>query len=92
MSVSRPGLLLLLLAACTSGGCASGAATRIRVDHYVFGLAAGRSVDVRDVCASGQADSLELTRTFGDYAWSVVTLGFYLPHHVEIACVQETAR
>ncbi len=92
MCVSRPGLLLLLLAASTGSGCASGAATRVRVDQYVFGLAAGNSVDVRDVCASGQADTLELTRTFGDYAWSVVTLGLYLPHHVEIGCVKEAER
>jgi hypothetical protein len=92
VSVSRPGLLLLLLAASTGSGCASVGAKRVRVDHFVFGLAAGRSVDVRDVCASGQADTLELTRTFGDYAWSVVTLGFYLPHHVDIACVKEAER
>lgn len=90
MSRSRPGLLLplLILASC-SGGCASRGPQRVRVNHYVFGLAAGKSVDIRDVCASGQADSLALSRTFGDYAWSIVTLGMYLPHHVEVSCVKE---
>jgi len=33
------------------------------------------------VCASGQAESFDLSRTFGDYFLSVVTLGMYLPHH-----------
>lgn len=90
MSVSRPALLLLLLlAASLPTGCASRGPVRVRVNHYVFGLAAGKSVDIRDVCRSGQAGSLALSRTFGDYLWSVVTLGLYLPHHVEVACLPE---
>lgn len=93
MSLSRSApLLLALLAAPSCTGCASQGPGRARVNHYVFGLAAGRSVDIRDLCASGQADTLELSRTFGDYAWSVLTLGMYLPHHVQVSCVEAAKR
>ena len=92
MRLSGSAPLLFALFASSWTGCASQGPGRVRVNHYVFGLAAGKSVDIRDLCASGQAHTLELSRTLGDYAWSVVTLGVYLPHHVQASCVKEAKR
>lgn len=93
MRLSRSGPLFVALTLTLLGtGCASRAPGSLRVNHYVFGLAAGKTVDLRDVCASGQADRVELSRTFADYVWGVVTLGMYVPHHVRVTCLKEKTR
>ena len=54
--------------------------------EFLFGLSAGTVVDVRDVCPSGKAESIDVYRSFSAYALSIVTLGLYLPYDVRMRC------
>jgi hypothetical protein len=58
----------------------------------LFGIVSSRAVDVRDVCASGQARSFEVTRDFWDYAATIGTLGLYSRHRVRVDCEEATPR
>jgi hypothetical protein len=85
--VHRSAFVLALCATCV--GCATiSESGNVRVHHYLFGLAGGAAVDVRDVCASGKAESLAIRRGFAEYALSILTLGLYLPHDVRIRCTR----
>jgi len=78
-----------VLASAILLGCAGERGVRereISVHRYVFGAFGGASVDVRDVCASGRAERIEVTRRFWAYAASFASLGLYLPHQLRIAC------
>ena len=81
----------LLAAALPLFGCgaeARGSREReLMVRAYVFGAFGGRAIDVRDVCASGRARTVRLTRTASDYAAATLTLGMYVPHRVRVRCV-----
>jgi len=70
-------------------GCAGARERGVRevsVHRFAFGALGGGSVDVRDVCPSGQARRIEVTRRLWAYAASLGTLGLYLPHQVRVTC------
>ncbi len=68
-------------------GCV-GTQRELWVHRYAFGLFGGGAVDVRDVCASGHARQLRISRNFESYLLALVTLGVYLPHQVHVECVE----
>jgi hypothetical protein len=82
--------LAALLLAISTSSCAPATVGRgvreISVQEYMFGAFGGATIDVRDVCPSGNVREVSLQRSTGDYVASVVTLGLYLPHEVRIAC------
>jgi hypothetical protein len=79
---------ITLLSALLMAGCATvPEAGRVRVHHFVFGLAGGTEVDARDVCPSGKVTSVEVYRSFSAYVASIVTLGLYVPYDVRMRCV-----
>lgn len=65
---------------------------RVRVHHFFYGLAGGTGVDVRDVCPSGRASSVEVYRSFSSYVASIMTLGVYFPHDLRLRCVPRAPR
>ena len=76
-------LMALLAAGCTTVPEAG----RVRVHHFFLGLAGGTAVDVREVCPSGKASSVEVYRSVSSYVASIVSLGVYFPHDVRMRCV-----
>jgi hypothetical protein len=86
------GLLLASGAAACSARSAGKAAHETTVHRYVFGLFGGKAVDVRDVCASGDARHIRVRRPFWVHAASAATLGLYLPHRLRIECQEPTWR
>jgi hypothetical protein len=89
--VNRFALLLGVCSLCL--GCATvGESGNVRVHHFLFGLAGGAAVDVRDVCRSGRAESVSVHRGVSAYLLSIVTLGLYLPHDVQIRCAKGPRR
>lgn len=53
---------------------------------YAFGAIGGGDVDVRDVCASGEARELSVGSTWATLGVSVATLGIYTPREVRVSC------
>ncbi|MGC4091355.1 MAG: hypothetical protein QM756_26445 [Polyangiaceae bacterium] len=86
-------LRLTLLAATllTSAGCASNRAGthEVNVHEFVFGAFGGRALDVRDVCGDRPTTSLATRRSGLDYLFSVLSLGLYLPHRIQLRCAEK---
>jgi hypothetical protein len=76
-------LLALLLSGCAT----IPEAGRARVHHFVFGLAGGAELDVRDLCPSGKTATIEVYRSFSAYVASILSLGMYVPYDVRLRCV-----
>jgi hypothetical protein len=79
---------LALVTACASARPSG--AHEVRVGNYVFGAFGGRGIDVRDLCGSQPARTIEVHREAIDYVVSVVTIGMYLPHRVRVRCAETT--
>jgi hypothetical protein len=79
---------LLLLAALSANACAAPApATRvIPMRSYVLGTLGDREVDVRDVCGPAPARRLDVAPSVGSVALGILSLGFYTPRELRIAC------
>lgn len=56
------------------------------VHRYLYGTVGSAGLDVRDVCTSGRASQVRVTRRAADYLLSVATLGIYVPHRVVVRC------
>lgn len=82
---ARFGLLVVTLATCA---CASQAqATRvIPLRSYALGTLGDRELDVRDVCGDRPARALEVAPSASSVAFGILTLGFYVPREVRVAC------
>jgi hypothetical protein len=89
--ISGPSASLgLLLAALSASACAAPApATRvIPMRSYVLGTLGDREVDVRDVCGRQPARALAVAPSAGSVALGVLSLGFYTPRELRIACAK----
>jgi hypothetical protein len=53
---------------------------------YVLGTLGHREVDVRDTCGNQTARKLDVTPTAGSVALGILSLGFYTPRELWIAC------
>jgi hypothetical protein len=53
---------------------------------YVFGAFGGGDLDVRDHCASGNADELSVGSSWATLGVSVATIGIYTPREVRLRC------
>jgi hypothetical protein len=78
--------LWLLVLLCSCGSALAPNVQRVRADAYIFGLFGSRAIDLRDVCAGGAANQARITRQGWMYLASLLTLGIYVPHQVEIRC------
>ncbi len=69
-------------------GCAGHrpAVRTIWVPAYAFGAIGGGDLDVRDLCASGDADELSLGSTWATLGVSLATLGVYTPREARVRC------
>jgi hypothetical protein len=54
---------------------------------YAFGTLGDREVDVRDVCGNETASMVGVGPTAGSVALGILSLGFYTPRELRIACV-----
>lgn len=79
------GLLLVLLA--TAGCAAPAPATRVvPVRSYAFGTLGDRELDLRDLCGDRPARRISVAPSAGSVALGILTLGFYTPREVRVAC------
>jgi hypothetical protein len=82
--------LALVLAALLALACAPREVRpgeyRAWVNGFGYGLVGSRALDVRDVCASGGAERVEVRQTAGTVAASALSLGLYTPRQVRIHC------
>jgi hypothetical protein len=65
---------------------------RAWVNGFAFGLIGDRAVDVRDVCASGDATLVRTRQSFATVTLSVVSVGLYTPRQIELHCRKEPRR
>ena|SRR6185312_8260596 len=87
-------VLILLVAGCShmtihraDPGHATGAHLSLRVDSFLFAIVNSTAIPPeREICPQSRIETLDLHMTPTDVGLSVVTLGLYIPHHVEITC------
>lgn len=80
-------LWTIVLCMTLTGCAARPGVTKVWVSAWAFGAFGGGDVDVRDVCASGEARDLSVGSSWSTLGISVVTLGVYTPREVKVACV-----
>ncbi len=85
--LSRACLPLLCLALASCAGPSRAAVGRVWLPAYAFGVLGGGDLDVRDVCASGAVDKLELGTSWATLGVALVTLGVYTPREARFRCV-----
>ncbi len=56
---------------------------------YAFGAIGGGDLDVRDLCASGRAETLSLGSSWSTLGVSVLTLGVYTPREAKVRCAAQ---
>lgn len=71
--------------AATACGAPAATGTRVLMPSYLFGTLGTHSLDLRGLCP-GRATEITFAPTPRTLAVSLLTLGIYTPHQLEVSC------